>query len=378
MWWEYPVPAGSGRDPIIVMAPKEALPRHLRVHLRGNRFTPGQLVRRGPVQVVDEAAFPAGDRADRPDFSVNDSGRLALARWIASPRNPLTARVMVNRIWQHHFGRGLVGTSDNFGARGDRPTHPELLDWLAARFIESGWSIRAVHRLVLSSATWQQQSQQHPAARQGDPDGRWLSFVPRRRLSAEELRDAVLAVSGRLDDSVGGNASGEFLWGEAEDIRAMIRPNRVPADHPWYTSFTGRSIYLPIVRNILPDVLNLFDAADPNGVTAVRNDTTVPGQSLFLLNSEFLREQARNFAARLQATGDTAVPDVFTAKVDRALRLVTGRGASADDVSEARRFISDYQSHSVLAGRAEAERVALAWQSYCQALLCSNDFIYVE
>src|SRR5262249_2400305 len=159
----------------------------------GNRFTLGATVPRGVIQVI--GAVPSGSTAtvDPAIAQGQTSGRLELARWIASPANPLTARVMVNRIWQHHFGRGIVATSDNFGVRGDRPTHPELLDWLAARFVESGWSVKAMHRLIALSNAYQQSGQLSAASTRGDPDRRWLSSFPRRRLSAEEIRDTVLA-----------------------------------------------------------------------------------------------------------------------------------------------------------------------------------------
>ena len=359
MWWEYPVVQGAGKDDVIVMAPKESLPRNLRIHLRGNRFTLGATVPRGVLQIVGQAfqPDPASDKSvglESPTYE--NSGRLELARWIASKDNPLTARVMVNRIWQQHFGRGLVGTSDNFGMRGDRPTHPELLDWLAARFIENGWSMKAMHRLMLLSATYQQ------------------ATFARRRLSAEELRDAVLAVSGKLDRNPGSNESGEFLNNEAEDIKAMIRPNRVAADHPFYTSFAKRSVYLPIVRNMLPDVLTLFDAADPNGVTAVRNDTTVPSQSLFLLNSPFIREQSKHFAQRLLNDEKLSTEQ----RIDEAHRLAFGRSASASEVIEAGEFVAAYVANPLLAAKPEADRLVFAWQSICQSLLCSNEFLYVE
>ncbi|MBC7821513.1 MAG: DUF1553 domain-containing protein [Planctomycetaceae bacterium] len=319
---------------------------------------------------------------------------MELAHWIASKDNPLTARVMVNRIWQHHFGKGLVATSDNFGLRGERSSHPELLDWLATRFIESGWSMKAMHRLICLSSTYQQQTQRGsntngPSADlspplplspapplQTDPDNRWLSSFPRRRLSAEELRDAVLAVSGKLDRKAGTDESATILWKEAEvqDEKRGFAPNRMQADHPFYTEFTKRSIYLPIVRNILPDVLALFDAADPNGVTALRNDTTVPSQSLFLLNSPFLREQSRHLAQRL-LSDDKATDEQ---RLHRVHELVFGRPLTANELAQARTFLDAYMLAQAAQARPEADRKLFAWQSYCQALLCQNEFLYLE
>ncbi|TXT32428.1 MAG: hypothetical protein FD138_2064, partial [Planctomycetota bacterium] len=366
-------------------------PRNLRVHLRGNRFTLGQVVPRGFVQVVEKAeggrqkadsreeSSPAAFRLLPTAFS--SSGRLELAQWIASKDNPLVARVMVNRIWQHHFGTGLVATSDNFGVRGERPLHPELLDWLAMRFVEGGWSVKSMHRMICLSATYQQAGKERRNAasdvsRQADPDNRRLSYFPRRRLSAEELRDAVLAVSGQLDRQLGTDESATILWKEAEvqDEKRGFAPNRMQADHPFYSEFRKRSIYLPIVRNILPDVLALFDAADPNGVTSLRNDTTVPSQSLFLMNSPFLREQSRQFAQRLLA--DAKLTD--GQRLQHAHEVALGRPANVEELAQARRFFDAYLAAQMAQERPEAERRLAAWQSYCQALFCQNEFLYME
>ncbi len=414
MWWEFPVPQGEGKEPITVMAPKDSVPRNLRVHLRGNRFTLGTTVPRGFVEILVSRAASApgpsgtadqrhsdqspGADAARLTSSVTSSGRLELARWIASPANPLTARVMVNRIWQHHFGRGLVATSDNFGTRGERPSHPELLDWLASRFVESGWSMKSMHRLMVLSATYQQASvlpaindegTKATERTKGIPTLQSLESLPslsslatesaprfsRRRLSAEELRDAMLAVSGKLDRAPGSSESGEFLVSKAENIGAMILPNRVAADDPFYTTFAKRSIYLPVVRNMLPDVLALFDAADPNGVTAQRNETTVASQSLFLLNSPFVRDQSRAFAERLLSS-DKSQTD--SQRIEQAHRLAFGRTASADEQAQASDFLAAYLNSPSVQGRPEPERQLSAWQSYCQSLLCANEFLYVE
>ncbi|HEX4143388.1 MAG TPA: DUF1549 and DUF1553 domain-containing protein [Pirellulales bacterium] len=375
MWWEYPVPQGDGKEPIMVMAPKDSAPRNLRVHLRGNHFTLGAIVPRGMPQIVEQVAFHRRDgETNTLDPNQLASGRLELALWIANSANPLTTRVMVNRIWQHHFGRGLVATSDNFGTRGERPSHPELLDWLAARFVEGGWSIKSMHRLMVLSNTYQQSGFSNAASRQADPDRRWLSSFPLRRLSAEELRDAMLAASGKLDRAPGTDESGQYLIGKADNPEAMVRPNRVAADDPFYTTFTKRSIYLPLVRNLLPDVLALFDAADPNGVTAERNETTVPSQSLFLLNSPFVRQQASALAEQLLF--DSSLSDAQ--RIERAHELVLGRAPSADEQAQAGEFLAAYLKAPATQARPEEARRLAAWQSYCQSLLCANEFLYVE
>ena len=367
MWWEFPLFEPPGEKPFMVMAPKEALPKNLRVHVRGNRFTLGRVAPRGFLQVIAPQA---------PKLDPAHSGRLELARWIADKNNPLTARVMVNRIWQHHFGRGLVATSDNFGTRGEPPSQPELLDWLAARFVESGWSVKAMHRLLCASAAYRQQCRPEEAARQADSDNRLLSYFPRRRLSAEEVRDAVLAASGQLDLAPGTDESAEVLWKRAEilDAKRGFAPNRMAADDPFYSEFLKRSVYLPLVRNMLPDVLALFDGADPNGVTAIRNETTVPLQSLFLLNSRLVREQSRRLAERLLAD-DKATDE---RRIQRAHELTLGRLPSPQELADAQAFVSSYLTAQAAQARPEAERRLAAWQSYCQTLFCENEFLYCE
>lgn len=373
MWWEFSVPQGAGVEPLIVMAPKETQPRNLRVHLRGNRFTLGKFVPRGALGIV-AAVSPSPDDDAQPLINPHQqsSGRLELARWIASPANPLTARVLVNRVWQLHFGRGLVGTPDNFGTRGERPSDPALLDWLTTQFLRDGWSVKKLHRLIVLSNAYRSQNAASSKGRE-QPSLAPLQ-VQRRRLSAEELRDTMLALSGRLDLTPGSSESGEFLFSKAEDINAQIRPNRVGADDEFYTSFRKRSVFLPIVRNMLPDVLTLFDAADPNGVTAVRNETTVASQGLFLLNHPFVREQSKGFAERLLA--DAALSD--ERRIERAHRLAYGRAATPVEHEETNAFFKSFTQSPALKSKPEPEQRQAAWQAFCQSLLCSNEFLHVE
>jgi hypothetical protein len=364
-WQEWAV----GEPSITVMAPKEGKPTELRIHLRGSRHNLGTVVPRHFLQVL----APPG----QPPLSTKQSGRLELAQWIANKDNPLTARVLVNRIWQHHFGTGLVATSDNFGNRGERPSHPELLDWLADDFVRSGWSMKALHRRLLLSATYQMSGRSDAAALKTDPSVRLLWRMPRRRLDAEAIRDAMLAVSGRLDRALGGNDSGELLYNAGEVIdgkRDFFRPNRVQADHAIYTTSTRRSLYLPVVRNAEPDLLALFDGADPNGVTAVRNDTTVASQALFLVNHPFVREQALHFARRVLADA----PCADASGVAAAYRLALGRMPSAEETAEAMAFLQRYVSLAASKGRKPEEAHSAAWQSFCQVLLVRNEFLYVE
>ncbi len=376
MWWEFPVPQGPGTPPVMVMAPRETQPRNLRVHLRGNRFTLGKIVPRGTPGII-AAAMPATHSSNMPviDPHQNSSGRLELARWIASPRNPLTARVLTNRVWQLHFGTGIVATPDNFGTRGDPPANPDLLDWLTGQFIQSGWSVRQLHRMIVLSRTYRLPNLQSETADNLRSTRKSSVFrIRRRRLSAEELRDALLLTSGQLDADPGGSESGDFLISKSEDINALIRPNRVAADDEFYTSFRKRSVYLPIVRNMLPDVLALFDAADPNGVTAVRNETTVASQGLFLLNHPFVLQQAQAFAKRV--TAETRLSD--QQRIELAHQLALGRSAGADELSDTLNFLIGFQNSPELHDTPLAERQLAAWQALCQTLLCSSEFLYVE
>lgn len=236
-----------------------------------------------------------------------------------------------------------------------------------------------MHRLIVHSAAYQQQTVSESNIPEGDPEGRWFAGHRRRRMSVEELRDSLLAVTGRLDGRAGTNESGEYLIEKAEGIGAKIRPNRVGADDPFYTTFLKRTIYLPVVRNMLPDVLALFDAADPNGVTAVRNETTVAPQSLFLMNNPLVRDSALALAQQLlalrPAEGVGADED---GRIHEAHRRVLGRPALPAELSEAREFLAAAQNVSADPAAEPTARRLAAWQSYCQTLLCCNEFLYVE
>ena len=244
-------------------------PTNPHVFVRGNPGRPGKAVPRRFLRVLSQ-----GGEA-RP--FADGSGRLELARAITSPENPLTARVMVNRIWHEHFGVGLVATPSDFGARGEAPSHPELLDFLARRFIDGGWSVKAMHRLILLSNTYQQKSDRREDGFAADPTNRLLWRQNRRRLDFEAMRDGVLAVAGRLDPTMGG------------------RP--VELFNPKSPS-TRRTVYGMVNRYELDATYRTFDFPSPDISAPMRPTTTVPQQALFLLNSPFLLDQARALAAR--------------------------------------------------------------------------------
>jgi hypothetical protein len=292
-------PAAPPRAMVLVDAPR---PMNPRVFRRGNPNNPGEEVPRQFLQVL------SGEK--RRPFQKG-SGRLELARAIASPENPLTARVMVNRVWMHHFGYGLVRTPGDFGTRGEPPTHPELLDWLASRFVADGWSLKKLHRRIMLSRVYQQSSDDNPKFARLDPENRLLWKMNRRRLDFEATRDSLLAVAGELDTTLGG---------PAVEITTAPYSRR-------------RTIYGFIDRQNLPGLFRNFDFASPDSTSPQRYQTTVPQQALFLLNSPFVAEQARRLAAR--ANHGTQVAD----RIQRLYRLAYGRSATPEEVQLGEQFL---------------------------------------
>ncbi|MFM8725387.1 MAG: DUF1553 domain-containing protein, partial [Planctomycetaceae bacterium] len=271
------------------------------------------------------------------------SGRKQLAVAIVDPGNPLTARVRVNRIWAAYFGRGLVGTLSNFGLMGDRPTHPELLDDLAVRFQQNGWSLKWLHREIVLSATYRQSSLAGAEALSRDPDNLWLSRMPRRRLGAEGWRDSLLAVTGRLDASTVGG----------------------PSIDPSNAAETRRTVYSRISRLDLNRYLVLYDFPDPNVTAEKRSETITPLQKLFVLNSDFMQSQAEALESRLlQAVpGDGAA--VESQRIDWAWRNLFGRPATAGE----QRLSEDFLGQADVASR---------WRQFAHVLLASNELQYVD
>ncbi len=366
MWQEWPLEV-PGQPAATVMAPKEGVPIDLRVHLRGNRFTLGrQVARRFPL-ILTAASAPAID--------TDQSGRLELANFIASQANPLTARVQVNRVWQGMMGRGLVATSDNFGLRGETPSHRELLDTLASDFVREGWSVKKLIRKIALSAAYRRSSLPNDKALLHDPDNRLLWRHTPRRLQAEEIRDGMLSVSGQLERTPGGSQSGDFLFEKGEVIdkkRDYFRPNQVKADDPFYSQSKKRTIYLPVVRNAVPDCLALFDGPDPNGVTSVRNDTTVPSQALYLMNHPFPRAQATALAQKILAQKDLDT----RGKLHRVYQQTLGRNATPSECERALGFLKVAQVDPPATGAALTAQES-AWADFTQTLLCCNEFLYL-
>jgi hypothetical protein len=341
----------------VAYAVTEGKTANVPLHKRGEPDQPGDIVPRKNLDLL------GGEKISDP----KTSGRLDLARWLTDPKNPLTARVMVNRIWQGHFGRGIVATPSDFGTRGAAPTHPELLDWLAATFVEQGWSVKAMHRLVMSSAVYQQSSVisksagRTAAAKRLKTDSPKTDYspFPRRRLEAEEIRDTLLALSGELDREPG-------------------EGHPFPAENTSFTQHTPfkavydskkRSVYLMTQRIQRHPFLALFDGPDANASTAQRVSSTVPTQSLYFVNDPFFHARAEALAKRLLAQPESA-------RVTTAHRLCFQREPSAAEHTHASKFLADYRAE--LTDLPEGQRDLAMWSAYARTLLASNELLYVD
>ena len=323
----------------------------LPVHIRGSHLSLGKPVPRGFPQVMQVASL----RSEMPE---KQSGRLELAQWLASPQHPLTARVMVNRIWRWHFGQGLVASTDNFGILGERPSHPELLDWLARKFIAEGWSVKAMHRLIMASAAYQRATKPAADARRSvvDSENRLLSHFPIRRLEAEEVRDSVLFVAGLLERTMGGKTipvkNREFFF------------NHTSKDATTYDS-PRRALYLPVVRNNVYDLFEQFDFPDPAVPNGNRNATVVAPQALLMLNSDLVGKAAEKFAASLLASASDDVR-----RIEFAYQKAYARPPTAKELARAKKFLTDFKPDSAASPS--------AWAVFCQSLLAANEFIYLN
>ena len=261
---------------------------------RGSPGQKGSVMKPGVLTVASrsEWQFP-----EPPADAQTSWRRRGFAEWVASPENPLTARVMVNRIWQQHFGEGLVRTPNNFGKMGERPTHPELLDWLATEFVKSGWSVKHLHRLIMNSDTYQMASADIPANVAIDRDNRYLWRMPRRRLEGEAIRDSIMSISGNLDLKVGGPAVLPYIDPALFQSSSKRTWNGRPDSDP---STWRRSVYVFSKRSIPLPMLDVFDKPDSVGSCARRNRSTIAPQALILMNNSFVLMEAKKFAERLE------------------------------------------------------------------------------
>ncbi|HVU89582.1 MAG TPA: DUF1553 domain-containing protein [Pirellulales bacterium] len=328
---------------------------------RGNPHVPGD-----EVQPAFLAALGGGEPAIAPraDGARTSGRRSALADWIVSPTNPLSARVMVNRVWQHHFGRGLVRSSSNFGSLGNPPTHPELLDWLAAEFVDLGWHLKPLHRLIVTSNAYRMSSAGNSQALAADPENDLLWRFDMRRLAAEEMRDAMLATTGALNLKMFG--PGVYPKMSQEVLHTQSMPGS-----GWEKSSpeeqNRRSVYIHIKRSLVLPILAEFDVCDTDSSCAVRFATTQPTQALAMINGEFAHEQAAALARRVKQE----VPEDLAQQIARALRLALGRPVEAHQIEQGRQLIERLQSKHGLS----AEK---ALEYYCLTVLNLNEFVYLD
>ena len=365
-----PLPIGSG----IADVGAEAPPTHV---LAGGVYDKlWEEVAPGGLSILDPQPAHVVPTAD----GRSTGRRTALARWLTDPGNPLVARVMVNRIWHHHFGRGIVGTPSDFGVKGEERTHPELLDWLAATLVERGWSLKRMHRLVMLSSAYRQSSALRAEAAKADPDDRLLWRFPRHRLTGEEIRDAILAVSGRLDARMGGPSVFPDLPPGME-VRGGWKKDEGEADK------NRRSVYVFVRRNSRYPLFQAFDMPDTVETCARRANTTTAPQALALLNDGVVLKAAQSFAQRVL---DEARPG-SDARVERAYRLAFARAPAAEERAQARSFLEE-QARRIEARLAEGRAVtqpehvprgvspaqAAALVDFCHVLVNANEFVYVD
>jgi hypothetical protein len=326
--------------PFKVMGVTEYPTQDVRVHLKGDYLTLGDLVPRGVP-----SAWTGGEKIEMP---AEQSGRLELARWISSAKNPLTPRVIVNRLWRWHFGRGIVATPDNFGGLGEEPSHPKLLDHLASLFINSGWSVKSMHRVLMNSATYRQSASAAGDVLEKDPENQLLARWQRRRVESEVIRDSILFKSGRLNFEMGGSL-------------VEVRPNKYIDRAPLQkqAQIPRRTVYLPVYRSTGYDDQKVFDAADPTAPDGNRRCSTVAGQALFLMNSELIHESSDHLASLVLEHPESE-------RGEWLIRRVLDREATQDELLKGQEFLSEYPDRQE------------GWAAFARVLFASHEFMYVE
>ena len=332
-------------------------PADSQVFIRGDVDHLGERVPRGFVTVITPETAPK--------IATSHSGRLELARWLTSRDNPLTARVMVNRIWQHLFGTGIVSTVDNFGSLGEKPSHPELLDYLAVRFMEEGWSVKKMIRMMVRSRVYQLDTAHIESHYAVDPGNRLLWRMSRRRLDAEAIRDAILSVSGQLDlkplEGSPVSASGSKEIGRQLDADSIQMQGNY------------RSVYLPVLRGAMPTILKVFDVADPSLVVGRRDVTTAAPQALFMMNSPFVMEQSDHAARRLLSR--KGLDDA--GRIELAYKLSLGRSPTETQTERVLQFLHGYQQQTEEDSKRDMNGNVEAWSNFCQTLFACAEFRYV-
>jgi hypothetical protein len=351
------------------------------IHRGGSPYAQGEEVQPGFLSILD----PADAKIVAPEGLNSTGRRSALAAWLTNAKNPLVARVMVNRIWQYHFGTGIVATAGDFGRMGQRPTHPELLDYLAAAFVENGWSMKKLHKLIVLSNTYRQTSDAQAKGLDADPDNKLLWRYPRRRMEAEAIRDSMLAVGGLLNTKMGG--PGVFPpvpAGTVSDLSATAaaggwKKESDPAQN------NRRSVYIFVRRNLRYPMLMEFDSANTFEVWHSRKNTVTPSQSLDLLNNTLVVDWARALAGRVLAPASGNSDETA-----RLIRLVYNREATAEDRSVIDGFLKAQSLRLKDSGAASlilpaggvpeemAPELAAAYVDLCQMLFASNEFLYIN
>jgi hypothetical protein len=359
-------------------------------------------VQREEVQPGFLSILDPSDPKIVPPEGINSTGRRSvLANWLADPRNPLTPRVMVNRIWQQHFGRGIVATPSDFGVMGERPSHPQLLDYLASTFIENGWSIKKMHRMIMLSNVYQESSAFQPEAGAADPDNKLIWRFERRRFEGEALRDSMLYVSGLLNTKMGGPGINPPLPAGAGGRNGGARPGAgfagtgggrggragAAAAAPDGADVNRRSVYIFLKRNAVYPMLEAFDAPNPQESCSRRFRSVIPSQALILMNDPLVMEWSRALAGRVLNDGGLSLDQ----QMDRAYRLVLSRPPNTEERAAVRDFL-DRQSALLAQSLARNEKPpmpdvlpsgmdparAAAFVDFCHTLLNSNEFLYVN
>ena len=334
---------------------------------RGEYDKPGHLVGPGVPSVLTDGKTPFVPEPPFPDGTPKTGRRLAFAHWLIQPTHPLTSRVMVNRIWYHHFGTGLVKSLENFGVKGEPPSHPELLDWLAMEFVERGWSVKQMHRLIMNSRTYRQSSRITDEHQRLDPQNQLLSRMPLRRMDAESLRDSMLFVSGRLDDRHGGRPDSVSV-----NRDGLVSINPTP-DNLW-----RRSVYAQYRRTEIPSMLETFDYPEMGPNCMARNVSVISPQSLMMINNDHVRELAESLASRVDAMlteynsdgSDTSKPE-SERLIETVYSLALSR--SPNDVE---RHIG-VKALNTLQSEWHGDRHA-ALATYCHTILNSAAFLYID
>ena len=360
------------------MAVDETATVDLPVHIRGSHLNLAEEPEpRGYLKVTDHLVPP-------PPVADDASGRLELARWITHPEHPLTARVIVNRVWHWHFGRGIVDTPSNFGAIGSAPTHPELLDWLARRFVEGGWSLKKLHRDIMLSSTYRLSSDYDAANAAVDEENRLLWRNNRRRLEVEPIRDALLQLAGRLDLTIGGRV-------EEYKARGYVFGEYGPLDRVDIYDAPRRSIYMPVVRTAVYPIFGGFDFGDASDSVGDRSETVVPRQALLMMNSPFVQEAALGFARQLLEIEDADAAD----RIDTAFVRAYGRPADDVEIADSLAFLDEMRSCASDTGcargsgrtlgapasspaSASADAELYAWTRLSHVILVASEFIYIN